>query len=102
MRIGDWGLRIGDWGLRIEDLRFKEIEHKYVVGEDFNLDAFRAALNALNPVRHATLHVRDRYFITEAGRALGISTTTAHRGWTFARAWLHEAIRGIEPESNDA
>ena len=65
--------RIEDRGLRIEDrgLEFHEIEHKYVVGEDFNRDAFRAALNAMHPVRHATLHVRDRYFITEAGRARG-------------------------------
>ena len=52
-------------------LKFKEIEHKYVVGEDFDLEAFRAALDALKPVRHATLHVRDRYFITESGRARG-------------------------------
>ncbi len=53
----------------MRNLRFKEIEHKFVVGEDFDRDAFRAALEALNPVRHATLHVRDRYFITESGRA---------------------------------
>ena len=53
----------------IEGLRFQEIEHKYVVGEDFDREAFRAALEALKPVRHATLHVRDRYFITESGRA---------------------------------
>jgi hypothetical protein len=50
---------------------FLEIEHKYVVGEDFDLAGFRAKLNAMNPIRHATLHVRDRYFITEAGRARG-------------------------------
>ncbi len=53
------------------DLKFKEIEHKFVVGADFDREAFRAALNALDPVRHATFHVRDRYFITEAGRARG-------------------------------
>ena len=52
-------------------MRFKEIEHKYVVSEDFDRDAFRAALEALKPERHATLHVSDRYFITEAGRARG-------------------------------
>jgi hypothetical protein len=49
-------------------LDFKEIEHKYLVGDEFDREAFRAALDALKPVRHATLHVRDRYFITEAGR----------------------------------
>jgi hypothetical protein len=53
------------------DVTFKEIEHKYVVGDDFDLADFRAKLTAMNPVRHATLHVRDRYFITEAGRARG-------------------------------
>ena len=52
-------------------MRFHEIEHKFLVGEDFDRDAFRTALEALKPVRHATLHVRDRYFITEAGRARG-------------------------------
>lgn len=52
-------------------LAFKEIEHKFIVSADFDRQAFRDALNALNPVRHATLHVRDRYFITEAGRARG-------------------------------
>jgi len=52
-------------------LEFLEIEHKYVVGEDFNIEAFRASLNAMNPVRHVALRVRDRYFITEAGRARG-------------------------------
>jgi len=51
-------------------LAFKEIEHKFVVGDDFDLVGFRGTLNAMNPMRHATLHVRDRYFITEAGRAL--------------------------------
>ena len=60
-----------DLKLGIGDLRFQEIEHKYVVGEDFDAQAFRAALDALRPVRHATLHVRDRYFITESGRDRG-------------------------------
>jgi len=52
-------------------LKFLEIEHKFLVGEGFDVPAFRAALEALKPVRHATLRVRDRYFITESGRARG-------------------------------
>jgi RNA polymerase sigma factor (TIGR02999 family) len=44
--------------------------------------------------------VKLHYFaglnISEAGRALGVSSSTAHRHWMFARAWLHEAIRGDE------
>jgi RNA polymerase sigma factor (TIGR02999 family) len=46
--------------------------------------------------------VKLNYFaglsISEAGSVLGVSTTTAYRGWAFARAWLHEAIRGDEDE----
>ena len=38
--------------------------------------------------------VKLHYFaglnITEAGRILGIFSSTAHRHWTFARAWLRE------------
>jgi RNA polymerase sigma factor (TIGR02999 family) len=37
--------------------------------------------------------VKLRYFagltIDEAGKALGISTTTAYRHWNYARAWLY-------------
>jgi RNA polymerase sigma factor (TIGR02999 family) len=40
--------------------------------------------------------VKLHYFaglnISEAGRALGLSSSTAHRHWTFARAWLREAL----------
>lgn len=46
--------------------------------------------------------VKLHYFaglnISEAGRALGVSSSTAHRHWTFARAWLHKKIRGEETE----
>jgi len=54
-------------------LEFQEIEHKFLVGEDgvFDLPAFRRALEALKPVRHVTLRVRDRYFLTETGRSRG-------------------------------
>jgi hypothetical protein len=52
-------------------LRFKEVEHKFVVGDHFDLEGFRQALTALGPVRHVTLRVRDRYFITESGRDRG-------------------------------
>jgi RNA polymerase sigma factor (TIGR02999 family) len=47
--------------------------------------------------------VKLHYFaglnISEAGRAVGVSSSTAHRHWTFARAWLHKAIRSAESES---
>jgi len=60
------------------DLRFKEIEHKFVVDGGFDLVAFRGALAALAPLRHSTLRVRDRYFVTEAGRARGFVIRHRH------------------------
>jgi len=42
--------------------------------------------------------VKLRYFagltVAEAARALGISTSTADRHWTYARAWLYRRIVG--------
>ncbi|HKI31790.1 MAG TPA: sigma-70 family RNA polymerase sigma factor [Gemmataceae bacterium] len=44
--------------------------------------------------------VKLRYFagmtIEQAAEALAISVTTANRWWSYARAWLHEEIRGGE------
>ncbi len=51
-----------------DDLRFTEIEHKFVVGDDFDLAGFRTAIERLHPTRTNALRVRDRYFLTEAGR----------------------------------
>ena len=51
-----------------DDLRFTEIEHKFIVGDDFDRSRFRAAVERLHPMRSSALRVRDRYFLTEAGR----------------------------------
>ena len=50
-------------------LRFKEIEHKYVVDEHFDLPRFRQAVAALGPIRTSTVSVQDRYFLTDGGSA---------------------------------
>jgi RNA polymerase sigma factor (TIGR02999 family) len=46
--------------------------------------------------------VKLHYFaglnISEAGRVLGVSSSTAHRHWTTARAWLQKTIRGDATE----
>jgi RNA polymerase sigma factor (TIGR02999 family) len=39
------------------------------------------------------LHYFAGLSIREAGRALGVSSSVAHRRWTFARAWLHDAMQ---------
>ncbi len=44
--------------------------------------------------------VKLRHFtgltVEEAGRALGIATTTAYRRWNYARAWLHSELLDAE------
>jgi hypothetical protein len=62
----------------MSELRFTEIEHKFVVDEDWALAGLRRSLDALSPSRHVTLRVRDRYFITEAGRVRGFILRHRH------------------------
>lgn len=50
-------------------LRFKEIEHKFIVSDQFDLARFRQAVTALGPTRASTVSVQDRYFLTEGGSA---------------------------------
>lgn len=44
-----------------------EIEHKFIVGPEFDLGAFRARARALAPTRTTELHVEDTYFVTRLG-----------------------------------
>jgi RNA polymerase sigma factor (TIGR02999 family) len=64
---------------------------------DDELLAVNEALERLQQVDSPKAElVKLRYFggltISEAAQALGISVTTANRYWTYARAWLHEAL----------
>lgn len=52
-----------------DDFRFMEIEHKYLVGDDFDIHRFRETLATLGPIRVNTIQVRDRYYLTEGGAA---------------------------------
>ncbi len=47
------------------ETRFREIEHKFVVGEDFDLEEFRATMRGLGPARTTALAVRDVYYWSE-------------------------------------
>jgi hypothetical protein len=40
--------------------------------------------------------------ISEAGDAIGVSNRTAYRYWTFARSWLHDALKGALAKSHEA
>jgi RNA polymerase sigma factor (TIGR02999 family) len=63
------------------------------------LDEALTRLERLDPVKARLVTLR--YFagltIEQAAEALGISRVTAHRYWTFARAWLHRQMVGGEP-----
>jgi RNA polymerase sigma factor (TIGR02999 family) len=63
------------------------------------LDEALSRLAAEDP--EAARIVQLRYFaglsVEEAARALGISRAHAYRQWTFARAWLLQALSGGEP-----
>ncbi len=40
--------------------------------------------------------------IEEAAGALGLSSATAKRYWTYARAWLYQAVGGAPSESENS
>ena len=60
------------------------------------LDEALNKLAAKDPLKAELVQLR--YFggltVEEAARALGISSTTAERYWTYAKAWLLREIRG--------
>src|SRR5262245_21163794 len=63
------------------------------------LDEALGRLELLDPVKAKLVTLR--YFagltIEQAAEALRISRVTAHRYWTFARAWLHKQMTGGSP-----
>src|SRR5580658_10087305 len=63
------------------------------------LDSALTRFAAEDPV--AARVVELRHFaglsIEDAATALGLSRATAYRHWTFARAWLRDAVSGAEP-----
>jgi RNA polymerase sigma factor (TIGR02999 family) len=72
-----------------------------VEGPSDDLLALDEALTALAEVDPTKAElVKLRYFagltLEEAADLLGISRATADRYWTFARAWLYEALTGDE------
>ena len=71
-----------------DDLRFKEIEHKFIVDDGFDLARFREQLSALGPLRRGAVHVRDRFFLTDGGLVRRV--LFRHRYDAEARVWLEK------------
>jgi RNA polymerase sigma factor (TIGR02999 family) len=78
------------------DLDALQLSVQEVADELLALDEALAELGQKHPDR-AEL-VKLRYFagltVAQAAEALGISTSTADRHWTYARAWLYRRIVG--------
>jgi RNA polymerase sigma factor (TIGR02999 family) len=85
-------------GARAEHVDANEIEIAAPAEKEDELLAVHDALDALaaHDARKAEL-VKLRYFVglsvEETAEILGISPATAHRDWTYARAWLFREIR---------
>ena len=52
-----------------QNLRFKEIEHKFVVDDQFDPDGFGATLEALHPTRTASIGVLDTYYLINGSQS---------------------------------
>lgn len=70
-------------------MRFQEIEHKFLVGEGFDLEAFRATVRGLGPTRTTALPVRDVYYLSDR-----------HPGYVFRhrydRELQHLSVKSLE------
>jgi RNA polymerase sigma factor (TIGR02999 family) len=76
------------------ELRDADVAAEEAPDEVLAIDEALAGLAAADPL--AAELVKLRYFaglsMPEAAESLGISTRTAERLWTYARAWLRRAI----------
>jgi hypothetical protein len=76
------------------ELQFKEIEHKYIVDDRFDLRRFREAIALLGPTRTSTVDVQDRYFLTDGGQARGF--LLRHR---FDAELHHLTLKAVESDT---
>jgi hypothetical protein len=75
----------------VSETRFQEIEHKFVVGDDFDLAGLRARLLALEPERTTALVVRDVYYWS----ARHPKIVFRHR---FDRELQHLSVKSLAPD----
>jgi RNA polymerase sigma factor (TIGR02999 family) len=82
------------------DLADVPADSEVTVDELLELDSALTRFAAEDPV--AARVVELRHFaglsIEDAGAALGLSRSTAYRHWTYARAWLRDAMCAEESE----
>jgi RNA polymerase sigma factor (TIGR02999 family) len=81
-------------GLARHDLEDVQLAVPELTEDLLALDEALAKLAAIDSVKARLVELRHFAGLTieEAAEALGLPTTTAHRYWTYSRAWLHQAI----------
>jgi|RhiMethySRZTD1v2_1073278.scaffolds.fasta_scaffold456952_2 RNA polymerase sigma factor (TIGR02999 family) len=81
------------------DVELADLPTRLLPDDLLALDEALGGLEQLDPVKAKLVTLR--YFagltIEQAAEVLNISRVTAHRYWTFARAWLHRQMTGDEP-----
>jgi RNA polymerase sigma factor (TIGR02999 family) len=93
--------RVKHGGGRVrDDIELADLPTRLPPDDILALDEALGRLERLDPVKARLVTLR--YFagmtIEQAAEVLQISRVTAHRYWTFARAWLHQQLTGGEPE----
>ena len=87
-------------GLQRAEVELANLTTRMSSEELIALDEALEQLGQEDPVKARLITLR--YFggmtIEQAAETLGISRVTAHRYWTYARAWLHQKITGGKPD----
>ena len=83
-------------GLRRAEAELEALPARMPPDELLALDEALEALREHDPVkaRLVTLRYFGGMTIEQAAEVLGVSRVTAHRYWTYARAWLYQRIAG--------
>ena len=89
--------------LNRQDVAALEIEFPGIPEDVVALDEALTRLATMDKTAADLVHLR--FFaglpLAEAAQLLGISARTADRVWAYARAWLHQEIRGDSENSDD-
>jgi RNA polymerase sigma factor (TIGR02999 family) len=85
-------------GLERVDIEIADLPTRMSADELVALDEALEKLKQEDPAKARLVTLR--YFagmtIEQAAETMGIARVTAHRYWTYARAWLHQQITGGE------
>lgn len=76
-----------------DELRFTEIEHKFLVDDRFDLAAFDHTLRRMGPDRTTSVQVRDQYYLTDTGQTEGF--LIRHR---FDPELHHLTLKAVETD----